>query len=151
MKRIEWLDIAKYFFIMVVILEHLEAGADELSCLIVPYTLPGFFFVSGYTHKSGQPFKSFAVKKIRTLFIPWLILTFVDITLSQLVSFGDGYVEIELVAKLEGLAIGVATNEETRQGVNQWKRERLISAGANAIIPDFRNAEEIIQKISQDA
>jgi len=70
---------------------------------------------------------------------------------NQLVSFGDGYVEIELVAKLEGLAIGVATNEETRQGVNQWKRERLISAGANAIIPDFRNAEEIIQKISQDA
>ncbi|MBQ3211583.1 MAG: acyltransferase family protein [Oscillospiraceae bacterium] len=89
MKRIEWLDIAKYFFIMVVILEHLEAGADELSCLIVPYTLPGFLFVSGYTHKSGQPFKSFFIKKFRTLFLPWLILTFIDITLSQLVSFGE--------------------------------------------------------------
>ena len=65
----------------------------------------------------------------------------------ELVSFGDGYVEIELVANLGGLAIGAATNEETRQGVNAWKRQRLISAGANAIIPDFRNAEEIIDRI----
>lgn len=89
MKRIEWLDIAKFFFIMVVILEHLEAGADELSCLIVPYALPGFLFASGYTHKAGQSFKSFFVKKFRTLFIPWLVLSVFDISLSQLVSFGE--------------------------------------------------------------
>lgn len=69
----------------------------------------------------------------------------------ELVSFGDGYVEIELVANLGGLAIGAATNEETRQGVNQWKRQRLVSAGANVIIPDFRNAEEIIDAICQNA
>ena len=66
---------------------------------------------------------------------------------NELVSFGDGYVEIELVANLGGLAIGAATDEETRQGVNLWKRDRLISAGANAIIPDFRSAEEILEKI----
>lgn len=65
----------------------------------------------------------------------------------ELVSFGDGYVEIELVARLQGLAIGAATNEETRQGINLWKRQRLIHAGANAIIADFRNPEEILAKI----
>ena len=65
----------------------------------------------------------------------------------ELVSFGDGYVEIELVANLGGLAIGAATNEQTREGVDQWKRGRLISAGANAIIPDFRNTEQILQNI----
>ena len=70
---------------------------------------------------------------------------------NELVSFGDGYVEIELVANMKGLAIGVATNEETRQGINEWKRDRLISAGANVIIPDFRNAEDILQRISKDA
>lgn len=69
---------------------------------------------------------------------------------NELVSFGDGYVEIELVSKLRGLAIGVATNEETRQGINDWKRGRLISAGANAIIPDFRQAEMIFDRISRD-
>ena len=73
-----------------------------------------------------------------------------NISPNELVSFGDGYVEIELVAQLKGLAIGVATNEETRQGVNQWKRGRLIAAGANAIIPDFGNAEEILDIISKD-
>ena len=70
---------------------------------------------------------------------------------NELVSFGDGYVEIELVANLKGLAVGVATNEETREGVNQWKRGRLTAAGANAIIPDFRNAAEILDRISRDA
>lgn len=65
----------------------------------------------------------------------------------QLVSFGDGYVEVELVANLGGLAIGVATEERTRQGINEWKRNRLISAGARAIIPDFREAEEIMKMV----
>ena len=66
---------------------------------------------------------------------------------NQLVSFGDGYVEVELVANLGGLAIGAATNEETREGINEWKRNRLITAGANAIIPDFRNVNEILDAI----
>ena len=68
----------------------------------------------------------------------------------QLVSFGDGYVEVELVARLGGLAVGAATNEETRQGVNRWKRRRLIAAGANAIIPDFRSGAEILEAIRRD-
>ena len=67
----------------------------------------------------------------------------------QLVSFGDGYVEVELVAKLGGLAIGAATEEEKRCGVNEWKRSRLIGAGANAIIPDFRCADEIMSLIGR--
>lgn len=68
----------------------------------------------------------------------------------ELVSFGDGYVEVELVANLGGLAIGAATNEETRQGINDWKRSRLITAGANAIIPDFRAGEEIYEAIGRE-
>ncbi len=72
------------------------------------------------------------------------------ITPKELVSFGDGYVEIELVEKLGGLAIGAATEEEKREGVNMWKRNRLIAAGAYAIIPDFRNAEEICDIIRRD-
>jgi Phosphoserine phosphatase len=66
---------------------------------------------------------------------------------NELVSFGDGYVEVQLVAELGGLAIGAATDEEKRCGVNEWKRNRLIKAGANAIIPDFTEADEIIKII----
>ena len=50
------------------------------------------------------------------------------------------YVEIELVSNLSGPAIGAAINEETRKGINQWKRGRLISAGANALIADLEQA-----------
>ncbi|WP_444658875.1 HAD family hydrolase [Caproiciproducens sp. R2] len=61
----------------------------------------------------------------------------------ELISFGDGFVEVKLVAKHGGLAVGVATEESKRRGVNQWKRSRLIAAGARVIIPDFRDTEGI--------
>ena len=46
-----------------------------------------------------------------------------------LLGFGDGYVEIEDVKAAGGFACGVASNEKTRQGVDEWKRQRLIRAG----------------------
>ena len=55
-----------------------------------------------------------------------------------LVSFGDGFVEIEETKRAGGTAVGVASNEETREGVNPWKRNRLVQAGADAIIGDYR-------------
>jgi len=57
----------------------------------------------------------------------------------ELLGFGDGYVEIENIKSVGGLAVGVASNESGRQGVDGWKRERLIRAGADAIIPDYRD------------
>lgn len=67
------------------------------------------------------------------------ILTRNNISGAELIGFGDGYVEIENVREAGGFAIGAATNEHDRMGVDEWKRERLISAGANIIVPDFRN------------
>ena len=66
-----------------------------------------------------------------------------NLTGSELVSFGDGFVEIELVAGIGGYAVGVATDEVQRQGVNQQKRKRLLEAGAAMIIPDFSEAERL--------
>ena len=56
---------------------------------------------------------------------------------SELISFGDGYVEIQLVKDIGGYSVAVATDEERRRGVNAWKRKRLLSAGADVVIPDF--------------
>ncbi|MBQ3814492.1 MAG: HAD hydrolase-like protein [Clostridia bacterium] len=67
------------------------------------------------------------------------ILTRNNISGAELIGFGDGYVEIENVREAGGFAIGAVTNEHDRMGVDEWKRERLISAGANIIVPDFRN------------
>ena len=56
----------------------------------------------------------------------------------QFAAFGDGYVEIEDSKAVQGIAVGVASDEKNRCGVDAWKRDRLISAGADLIIPDFR-------------
>jgi len=66
-----------------------------------------------------------------------------DLHGSSLAGFGDGYVEIENIKEVGGTAVGVATNEETMVGIDQWKRERLIRAGADLIIPDFTCLEEL--------
>ncbi|MBN2048313.1 MAG: HAD family hydrolase [Anaerolineaceae bacterium] len=63
----------------------------------------------------------------------------------ELVAFGDGYVEIEDTKSHGGIAVGVATDEVHRRGVDQWKRTRLIEAGADLIIPDFRETPALIQ------
>lgn len=89
MKRIAWVDTAKYICIMAVMLEHLESITDELSCFLSPFFVLAFFFVAGYTHKPGQRFSAFFLKKLRTLFVPWLIFSVLDIALSQLVSFSE--------------------------------------------------------------
>lgn len=63
----------------------------------------------------------------------------------ELVAFGDGYVEIENTVEVGGIAVGAATDEVRREGVNEWKRQRLMGAGAHLIVPDFREHEALLQ------
>jgi len=62
----------------------------------------------------------------------------------QLLAFGDGFVEIEETRRAGGVAVGVASDEETRQGINEWKRARLIRAGADIIVGDYRQQDELL-------
>lgn len=62
----------------------------------------------------------------------------------ELLGVGDGFVEIENVKEAGGFALGVASDEKNRSGQpDVWKRERLIRAGADAVIPDFGNLGEL--------
>lgn len=56
----------------------------------------------------------------------------------ELVTFGDGKPEIADTKAVGGIGVGLATDEEKRNGVNARKREVLIEAGADIILPDFR-------------
>ena len=67
--------------------------------------------------------------------------------IEELVTFGDGFVEIELAAKLGGYAVGVATNEKTGDGIDEKKRARLMSAGADMIIPHFEGTDAILKAL----
>jgi phosphoglycolate phosphatase-like HAD superfamily hydrolase len=71
------------------------------------------------------------------------------ITGRHLLSFGDGYVEIENTKHAGGLAVAVASDEANNGSgkVDAWKRERLLSVGADAVIPDYRDAIPFVDSI----
>jgi phosphoglycolate phosphatase len=62
----------------------------------------------------------------------------------ELLGFGDGFVEIEEIKKYGGCAVAVASDEANRCGVNEWKRNRLVQAGADLVIPDYRGADRLL-------
>jgi hypothetical protein len=63
----------------------------------------------------------------------------------ELLGFGDGFVEIEEVKRVGGVAVAVASDEVNRRGVNAWKRQRLVRAGADLVIPEYRRQERLLQ------
>jgi phosphoglycolate phosphatase-like HAD superfamily hydrolase len=63
----------------------------------------------------------------------------------ELLAFGDGFVEIEETKKVGGFAVAVASDEAKRAGINYWKRERLVRAGADLVIPDYRDGERLLR------
>lgn len=68
----------------------------------------------------------------------------------ELIAFGDGYVEIEDTKTVGGIAIGLATNEAERQGIDLWKRDRLIASGADIIIGDFKPFPQLWQYLMEE-
>jgi phosphoglycolate phosphatase len=63
----------------------------------------------------------------------------------QFLGFGDGYVEIENVNKVGGVTVGVASAEPECLTVDEWKRKRLISVGANIIVPNYANRDALFE------
>ena len=46
--------------------------------------------------------------------------------------------------KAGGVAVAVASDEVKRRGVNAWKRDRLVRAGADVVIPEYRKAYTLL-------
>jgi phosphoglycolate phosphatase-like HAD superfamily hydrolase len=67
----------------------------------------------------------------------------------QLLAFGDGYVEIQNTKEVGGLAIAVASDEASNGSgrMDEWKRQRLLSVGADVVIPDYRDAITLLDFI----
>ncbi len=67
----------------------------------------------------------------------------------QLLSFGDGYVEILNTKEVGGLAVAVAS-DEAHNGSGEfdaWKHKRLLEVGADVVIPDFRDGETLLKRL----
>jgi len=61
--------------------------------------------------------------------------------------FGDGYVEIEDVKEVGGVAVGVATDEPECRRPNERKRRSLVAAGADFIVANFLGHEELLSTL----
>ena len=72
------------------------------------------------------------------------ILTDFELSGNELLIVGDGYVEIENAKSVGAIAVGVASVEENIYNMNADKRERLIRAGADIIIRDFREGTQLL-------
>ena len=83
-------------------------------------------------------------KKFSKAMVIQKIITDFRLSGSELLIVGDGYVEIENAKAVGAIAVGVASVEDNRYNMNADKRERLIRAGADIIIPDFREGTQLI-------
>jgi phosphoglycolate phosphatase-like HAD superfamily hydrolase len=64
----------------------------------------------------------------------------------NLLSFGDGPVEIADTKEAGGLAIGVASDENHNGSglMDPWKKQQLLAAGADEVIADFRDLPRLL-------
>ena len=67
----------------------------------------------------------------------------------ELVVVGDGPVEIRYARQVGAVALGVASDELRRSGLNPRKRKRLLEAGADCIVADFEHAEELAEALTR--
>ncbi len=67
----------------------------------------------------------------------------------QLLAFGDGPVEIRESKQLGGVAVAICSDEEENgSGVmDAYKRQQLLEAGADAALPDFREANLLVDHL----
>jgi len=62
----------------------------------------------------------------------------------KLAVVGDGKVEIMVGREFGARTLGLASNEETRMGINPIKQKRLEAAGADLILGDFLDIDRVM-------
>lgn len=102
----------------------------------------GILGVAGYFDEiAGAPMHEASCSKERVIRD---LLGSRGLTGEELVVIGDGKVEIAIACEAGARALGVASDEENRRGMNPVKRRRLQQAGAHAIVGDFECHAEIL-------
>lgn len=63
----------------------------------------------------------------------------------QVLAIGDGPVELQNVRDAGGIALGIASDEVKGEGWDESKRVRLLKAGADILVPDFNEADKVVE------
>ncbi|MCG9127490.1 HAD family hydrolase [Candidatus Poribacteria bacterium] len=95
-------------------------------------------FLNGGIYGALREYKKFSKEMVIQK-----ILNDFNLSGNELLIIGDGYVEIQNAKAVNAIAVGVASVEDNIYNMNADKRERLIRVGADIIIDDFREGDEL--------
>jgi len=123
---------------------YLASGTDEVFVKREVELLGLSQFFGRHIYGALDDYKQFSKKMVIER-----ILRENGIAGEHLLSFGDGYVEIENTKEAGGLAVAVASDEANNGSgrFDEWKRQRLLGVGADVVIPDFRDGVALIECI----
>jgi soluble P-type ATPase len=121
---------------------YLASGTDEEYVLKEAELLGITQYCNGGIYGAKADYKLFSKKMV----VQKIIRTH-ELSGFELIGFGDGYVEIENVKEVGSFACGVASDETGKSGLDTWKRNRLIKAGADIIIPDYSEITKLLDYI----
>lgn len=121
---------------------YLASGTDEIYMKEEASLLDVSRYFDGGVYGALDDIKAFSKRMIvqRILGLP-------GVEGGQLIGFGDGYVEIEEVKQVGGVAVGVATDEPECRVADEWKRKRLIGVGADYVIPNYVAWQDLLERI----
>jgi phosphoglycolate phosphatase-like HAD superfamily hydrolase len=124
---------------------HLASGTDEKFVKAEAELLDLTRYFGRHIYGAVDDYKQFSKKLVIER-----ILRENRIPGEQLLSFGDGYVEVQNTKAVGGLAVAVASDEANNGSgqFDEWKRQRLLGVGADVVIPDFRDAPALLDIIT---
>jgi phosphoglycolate phosphatase-like HAD superfamily hydrolase len=125
---------------------YLASGTDEVYMKEEARLIDVAKYFDGGVYGALDDYKSFS-KKI----LVQRILAGADVRGEEIIGFGDGYVEIEEVKLVGGVAVGVASMEPECMAVDEWKRQRLIGVGADYIVPNYLCHAELMGALFANA
>ena len=123
---------------------YLASGTDECFVKEEAALLDLTRHFGDHIYGARDDYKSFSKKMVIER-----LLAENQISGDRLLSFGDGYVEIQNTKEAGGLAVAVASDEANNGSgrMDPWKRERLLGVGADLVIPDFRDCQPLLKTL----
>jgi phosphoglycolate phosphatase len=121
---------------------YLASGTDEIYMKEEAELVDVARYFDGGVYGALDDYRSFS-KRI----LVERILALPEMRGANLLGFGDGYVEIEEVKQVGGVAVGVASDEPECLRIDEWKRQRLVGAGADYIVPNFLALDALRQTL----
>ena len=110
----------------------LASGTDQVYMREEAQLVDVARYFDGGVYGALDDYKSFS----KRILIQRLIAS-AEVRGPEFLGFGDGYVEIENIKEVDGVAVGVATAEPECLAMDEWKRSRLAGVGADFIVPNF--------------